>query len=144
MIREADIDDAPAILRMCRDFLHASGTAIPWNAAYAQQALAAALVDPMTAVILLDTGDGPRGVLVASAAMHPFGPVLVGQELVWWIDPAARRAEAARAMLDGFEAWAGDLGCSMICLSHLADDRVAALYRRRGFRALETHMVKAL
>lgn len=93
--------------------------------------------------IVYDVAGRAEGVLMAAATEHPFGPVWLARETVWWIDPAHRGSAAVR-MLDAYEAWAAAQGCQFVGMAGMGDDpAVAKLYQRRGYRVAETHYLKA-
>jgi hypothetical protein len=81
---------------------------------------------------------------MATASEHPFGPVWLARETVWWIDPAHRGSAAVR-MLSEYEAWAAEQGCLFVGMAGMGDDpAVGKLYQRRGYRRAETHYLKSL
>lgn len=85
-----------------------------------------------------------EGVLLAAAYRHPFGPVRVAKETLWWIDPA-HRGRAAIRMLDAYEDWARQSGCDFVGMAGMgADPAVGALYERRGYRPAEINYLKRL
>ncbi len=121
-----------------------TGFTFPFVAAYAARLFAAHLSTPDALCLVLDVDGVAQGVLMASAAEHPFGPVRLARETVWWIDPAHRGSAAVR-MLDAYEDWARDRDCSFIGMAGMGEDPdVGRLYRRRGYGVAETHFLKAL
>ena len=82
---------------------------------------------------------------MATASEHPFGPVWLARETLWWINPAYRGGTAAVRMLDAYEEWAALKGCLFVGMAGMGDDpAVAKLYRRRGYGHAETHYLKPL
>jgi GNAT superfamily N-acetyltransferase len=121
-----------------------TGFAFPFEPAYAARLFTAHLARPRACCIVHDVEGSAQGILMAVAFEHPFGPVLLAKETVWWIDPAHRGTAAIR-MLDAYEAWARDQGCVYAGMAGMgADPDVAKLYRRRGYRDAEVHFLKAL
>jgi GNAT superfamily N-acetyltransferase len=91
-----------------------------------------------------DVAGTAQGLLLAVAHEHPFGPVWLARETVWWIDPT-HRGRSAIAMLDAYEAWAKGKGCRFAGMAGMGDDPdVARLYLRRGYSAAEKHFLKRL
>lgn len=81
---------------------------------------------------------------MARSYEHEFGPVRLARETVWWIDPK-HRGRAAFRMLDAYEAWAADQGCSFVGMAGMGDDPVVrTLLERRGYRVAETHFLKGI
>ncbi|WP_196258561.1 GNAT family N-acetyltransferase [Pelagibacterium limicola] len=142
-VRQATALDRFAIVRLLRD-AHAAAPVVP-VAFSAPHALAIAdrhIGDP--SMLALVMGDQPQGVLLASAQDHPFGPARYAMETVWWVAPDAR-GRAAGAMLDAYEDWARGLGCAFCQMAALVSfPQAEILYRRRGYRAVETHFLKPL
>lgn len=69
-----------------------------------------------------------------------------GQELFWWIKPTAAPGTGGR-LLEAMEQAARDRGCSswaMIALDKLNPDKMARLYRLKGYRASEHSFIKRL
>lgn len=142
MIRRATRDDLPECLRMAREFSRAAG--LPADDDSMHQTLETLL----EAGGLFVTGEplhGMAGVLVYQAYYNRARTV--AQELFWWVDPAARKVGAGRALLAGIESHAkaeGAEALTMICLDDLDGERVAAFYRSEGYRPLERNFMKVL
>jgi hypothetical protein len=72
-----------------------------------------------------------------------FNPAkVVAAELFWWAPDGG-----GRELREAFEAWARQAGAFAVQFSGLADaqaERVAALYRRAGYRPVETGYLKEL
>lgn len=81
---------------------------------------------------------------MAVASEHPFGPVWLARETVWWIEPLYRGLSASR-MLQAYEDWAAEQNCDFVGMAGMGKDpEVARLYLRRGFKVAETHYLKAV
>lgn len=122
-----------------KDAHSAAGFAFPFSAPHAdmlfRQHLAGGLV--------LVCGEPVQGALMAVTFEHPFGAGRWAKETVWYIEPDAR-GRAAIQMLDAYEAWAREQGCTTIGMASLASNDVSRIYERRGYAPAETHFVKAL
>lgn len=101
--------------------------------------LAALIDNPRGYVAILDDG-AASGLLAGIAAPSIWAPVLVAEELIWWIAPR-RRGRFAGVMLDHFEAWAAAIGAGATGLSHTGKS-AAALYERRGYERAETKYLR--
>lgn len=154
MILHAEEDDRFAVLRLMRDSAMAAGLddgrgaagfRVPFDAAWAERLVLGHIRDPEQ-LCLLHVHDGEAaGLLMARSYMHPFGPVRIASETLWWLDPAARGGRAAYAMLGAYERWAAERGCAYAGMAGMgADPAVGPLYLRRGYRLAETHYLKAL
>lgn len=133
--------DRLSVVRLLRASHEAAGFAWPFRAAYAERLFLDHLADPDGCCIVL--GDRPVGVLMARAFEHPFGAGKWAKETVWFVD-AQHRGRGTLRMLDSYEAWARERGCTMIGMASLATHDVSAIYGRRGYAPAETHFVKAL
>lgn len=130
----AGFDDAGGLTGFC----------FPFRPPYAGRLFAAHLGQPDRLCLVLDDHGAAQGVLMAVAAEHPFGPVRLARETVWWIEPDYRGPSALRMLAD-YEAWAKGQGCDFVGMAGMgADPSVGRLYERRGFRPAEVHYLKAL
>ena len=153
MIRPATHKDRSRIVQLLADSrvgagfdtpAGATGFVFPFRADYAERLFLAHLRG-RTLAIVHDVDGIAQGVLMATAAEHPFGPVWLARETVWWIDPAHRGGTAAVRMLDAYETWAAAQGCRFVGMAGMGNDpAVASLYQRRGYVHAETHFLKAV
>lgn len=121
-----------------------TGFCVPFDPAYARRLFFAHLVGGRSCAIVHEVDGVIQGLLLAIASEHPFGPVWLARETVWWIDPG-HRGSAAPRMLDAYEIWAKGNGSVFSGMAGMGDDpAVAKLYLRRGYRVAETHYLKAL
>ncbi len=119
-----------------------TGFVFPFEAAYAARLFEHHLCAPKAYALVHEVDGIAQGLLLATAFEHPFGPVWLAKETVWWIQPA-HRGRAAILMLDAYEAWAAEQGCQFIGMAGMGEDPdVAKLYRRRGYKVAETHFLK--
>lgn len=139
MVRRATEADRLAVVRLLKESHAAAAQDWPFRAAYAERQVRGHMADGLVLVI----GEPAQGVLMAQVWDHPFGAGRWARETVWYIAPAARGRSALR-MLDAYEAWARERGCSRIHMASLASNDVSSLYERRGYAPAETHFLKAL
>jgi GNAT superfamily N-acetyltransferase len=122
----------------------ATGFHFEFDPAYAERLFTTHLLMPNMLCLVLDKDGAAQGVLMAVASGHPFGPVRLATETVWWIEPEYRGLSAVR-MLEAFEDWAREQDCDYSGMAGMgASPQVASLYQRRGYRAAELHFLKAL
>lgn len=154
MIRPALASDKARIVELLRDSRAGAqfdrtdgmtGFVFPFEPAYAERMFMRYLQSPRALCLVHDVEGIAQGILMVHAFQHDFGPVMVAQERVWWIDPAHRGGTAAPRMLDEYEKWAALQGCQFVGMAGMGDDPlVMKLYQRRGYRVAETHCLKAL
>lgn len=144
MIRPAVDSDRMRVLSMAKAFHAASGLNIPFSPAMADTLFRLSLQDDDRLCLILEDDGTARGVLAAFAGIHALAPIKVASEIVWWIDPAYRGRDALK-MLNAYELWASERGCSFVSMVGLgAYPAPATLYERRGYEPVECHYLKSL
>lgn len=138
-VRRATACDRIAIIRLLQDSHAAAGFTFPFSAPHADMLFR----QHMERGLVLVTGEPAQGVLMAMTFEHPFGAGKWAKETVWYIAPE-ERGRAALRMLDTYEAWAREQGCTTIGMASLASNDVSKIYERRGYAPAETHFVKAI
>lgn len=138
-VRRATPEDRLAVIRLLRESHAVAGFTFPFSAPHADALFRAHIKGGLVLVV----GSPAQGVLMAGAFDHPFGAGKCAKETVWYISPSAR-GRSALQMLDAYEAWAREQGCTTIGMASLATNDVSKLYERRGYAAAETHFVMAL
>lgn len=151
IIRRATESDKDRIVELLRDSrlgagfdspAGATGFQFDFSLGYAERLFWRYLRAPRALCLVNDVEGVAQGVLMAHAYEHEFGPVMIAQERVWWIDPH-HRGSAAMRMLYAYEQWAKELGCRFVGMAGMGEDpMVGELYRRRGYRVAETHYMK--
>lgn len=154
MIRQAVAKDKDRVVELLADsrmgagFDSASGLTgftFPFDRASAERLFLMHLQTARMYCSVYQARGRAEGVLMAVAYQHPFGPVWIAKETLWWIDPAHRGGSAAARMLDDYEKWTATQGCKFVGMAGMGDDpAVGELYRRRGYRVAETHYLKAV
>lgn len=145
MVRRATPNDLPALLEHAREMYRLSGMAgiADWSDDAMATTFNALMASSMGAVFVTEEGDRIVGMLVAGA--HPLyfaHDHLVAQEIGWHAEPGHGPGLKA-----AFEAWAREVGASSIIMGALESQRPAAvgrLYRRHGYRHMETNFIKGL
>lgn len=134
-IRQAVLADRFQMIRLGRKFLEASGEALPFDPAYAENTAKLYIGDDDRLALVMDAGAGPVGLLLAFVCWHELAPLRVAQERLWWIEPAYRGH--GRLMIDAYRAWAQERGADLFGLS-ARDERVGRLYGRLGLKPAES------
>ncbi len=142
-IRSARQDEVHSVLARAKDFYEVSGLPLPFDPVHASVAVSDFINDPNKLVLVLATETGVQGVLAATVSASPLFPVLVAQEVIWWITPAYR-GRAALEMIDDYCEWADAKGCAAVGMAGLNDHRVARLYRMAGFKLIENQFMRVL
>lgn len=138
-VRHATDADRLAVIRLLKDSHAAAGFTFPFSAPHADLLFRQHLDHGLVLVF----GQPAQGVLMAMTFDHPFGAGKWAKETVWYIAPEAR-GRSALHMLDAYETWAREQGCSAIGMASLASNDVSKIYERRGYAPAETHFVKSL
>jgi GNAT superfamily N-acetyltransferase len=87
------------------------------------------------------------GALIGVIADLAISDDTVAQELMLWIDPEHRNNRAALELLDTYVKWSEAMGCTFARLSsvdELMGSKVGILFRRKGFKAVETAYLKEI
>ena len=87
------------------------------------------------------------GAIAAVAMELPINDLICTQELMLWLDPEHRNGKTAPKLIDAYVEWAKGLGCDYARLSALdcvLDGRAGVLFKRKGFKPIETAYIKEL
>lgn len=87
------------------------------------------------------------GVIAGMAIELPVNDLIVSQELILWLDPEHRNGKTAPKLIDAYVEWSKKLGCDFVRLSALdvvLDGRAGVLFKRKGFKPIETAYIKEL
>lgn len=147
-IREATYLDLDELLRMGRAFHAATGVAdiVTLDEATLERTFVGLIDNPNSCLFVCEAETGLCGAVGALLYSHYMDAGhLTGQELFWWVDEGHRQGTGL-AMFDVLEQWAQRKGAKsfvMITLDALEPERVAALYKRRGYRPSERSYMRA-
>lgn len=152
MIRHGRLSDKARAVELLRDSQVGAefdkpdgmtGFYFPFVPEYAARLFLDYLSAPDRFCLVFDADGAAQGVLLAHTYGHPFGPVKIAQERLWWIDPAYR-GSAAGKMLDAYDEWWRGIGCAFGGMAGMGEDpRISAFYKRRGYIAAERNFLKA-
>lgn len=135
IVRAATLRDRFAMIRMAKAFLAESGLPLPCDPAHMEATGRRFIEDADKLALVMERDGRVLGMLLAGVATSALAPVKIADELVWWVEPAAR-GHGVR-LLRAYEAWARDQGARIVGM-HAPDDEVAELYRRRGYGRTDT------
>ena len=142
MIRPANDSDLAWILAEGKRFFDASGYGAVCT--YRPEDVAKTLL--RCQIVLVD--DQHRA--MAAAGLFPAfmdSQTLMAQELFWWVSPEHRGTGVAIELLEAMENAAKQLGARamlMLCIDRLDGNKVAGIYKRRGYRAAERLFMRKL
>lgn len=69
------------------------------------------------------------------------------QEMFWWVDPAHRKSRVGIGLLTAFEEWAAEKGAKTVQMGTVAKlnpEKLAAIYKKKGYQESETYWTKVL
>lgn len=85
------------------------------------------------------------GILGAIAYPDPNSGKMLATEMFWIVLPEYRGK--GLSLVQEYESWAHSKGCTRAIMVHMADsmpDKLKAVYKRNGYREMETHYIKEL
>ena len=85
------------------------------------------------------------GAIAGVVTELPINDLVVAQELMLWLDPSHRNGKTAPKLIDAYVNWAERKNCDFVRLSALdgvMDGRAGVLFKRKGFKAVETAYIK--
>lgn len=141
MIREATLDDIPALLEMGRAF--ADRCDLHSIAPYDETSMAATfrlLIEQDNGILLITDGGAAGGMVHPAYWNHAH---LTGQEFFWWVYPE-KRGQGVR-LFKALEQAAKDRGAgswAMITLDKVEPEKTGRFYERCGYRKSEHSFIK--
>lgn len=97
--------------------------------------------DKVIFYVILD--DTPLGFLAGAATPFLLGLDTIATEFAWWVAPEYRLNGVGKILIEAFEIWAKEVGCSMISLSSM-DKETGKIYTERGYTPREFTYVKII
>ena len=151
-IRPAIPSDLPKIMQMLRNFYDAScyGGVVDFCERSCADTIAELARSPKHIVLVGEVGGDVVSMAAAVSMPHwANAKQLVAQEMFWWCEPSARGSGIALRLLGGLEAWARSMHCHSFCVAstatnELKPDKLATLYKRRGFVPQDIFYAKRL
>lgn len=146
MIREATLDDVPALVEIGREFYDLTKIG---DIEFCEDSVG-------TMIQTLITGElstvfvNEELTATIGGMLYPFWvntAYLAGNELFWWVSEQGRGGSAGRELWTTLEKWAKTEGCTlfqMMCLEGFEPSRISKMYQRRGYVPLEHVFTKVL
>jgi GNAT superfamily N-acetyltransferase len=154
MIRPATMADKVRVITLLKDSREGagfdrpdglSGFVFPYDPAYAARLFDYHTTARHTCCFVHEVAGVAQGALMGIAIEHPYGPVWLSKDTMWWIDPAHRGGSTAPRMLDAYETWSRGEGCKYAGVAGMGEDpNIDRLMRRRGYKPAELHYLKVL
>lgn len=146
MIREATIEDIPAVLVLLEHFWRDIGPDViaQFDGPLIADKIGRLIESDSGLILLSESGLSGAG-FVASEAL--WSSDIYAQELFWWVHPSERGGGLGKAMRVAGEEWGQSLGAHsmvMIALTGSSPNRLHSVYSKAGYKKTETHYMKAL
>lgn len=141
MIRMAQVEDIKNLVSTAKSFALESQY-IDFDENYWMQSWETLVLSSHAVIFMTDDGHGMLGGLVYPDISSG---KLCAVEAFWYVMPHARGNGVL--LMEAFESWALNLGCKRVIMVHLSDvmpDKVKSIYKRKGYKEMETHYVKEL
>lgn len=150
VVRPAEPDDLPALMRMTEQFHAASpcATYIPFCPASMAGTLHHLAVGDDCCLLVGEIDAEVQGVIAGVASPHYVNAAhKTTHELFWWVDPAARHTRMGLRLLQAFEDWARSVGAGTLFMASTATlepEKLARFYQRKGYGAVDVNYAKNL
>ena len=139
------LDTVIAIRQFCKEVPHPAWAKFDVN--MVSSLVTQLIQEDIGFVKLVVKDDEIVGTLIGCVTGLPINSLVFAQELMFWLDPNHRNGKTAPKLIDAYVEWAETKGCNFIRLSTLddvLDSRVGVLFRRKGFKPIETAYVKEI
>lgn len=144
MIRLARCGDAPVLAALGVEFISAQhyGRFLTADAGAIQAHMHMVISGERSAIIVAEVSEQIVGMIGLQVVAHPLSGETTAAELFWFVR-AGHRDGTGRALMKAAEVWARERSAVKFQMT-APDHRVAKLYERRGFEAVETTYQKEL
>lgn len=147
-IRQATETDVIDLAILGKQFVKESqNELLGWDTKKVYDSLFDAIQREDFGIFVLCNGDEVVGMLIGFVAPCFFSKVIQAAEIAWYVDPDHRGSRKVLEMLDLYEEWAENHGAvvaNLVNLNVLKADKVAKIYKRKGYRPVENTFVKEL
>lgn len=146
MLRLGTSADVDIVYTMCRNFYHQADLTFELDEQHGKQFLHTHITGPESLTLIWEKASQPAGCLIAIAPLHPFFPVRIANELVWWMEPNSRGSGSLK-MFQAFEYWAKEIKkCQAISVTSTSstDPTLEKYYQRKGYSLRESTWTKEL
>ena len=143
---ETDVlDIVLAVKQFCKEVPHPAWGRFDSNKV---KDLVSSLIDSEAGFVKIVTIDEEVvGALIAAATPVPINSFIFAQELMFWLDSDHRNGKTSPKLIDAYVEWSKAVGCDFVRLStldELLDSRVGVIFKRKGFKPIETAYIKEL
>jgi hypothetical protein len=144
MIRAAEINDLPNLLRMSESFFNVSGYAelTTFNVADSEELLIRLI---KLGTILTDGKNAMLGFVIFPLFMNK--QTIMSQELFWWVDKEIRGTTAGIKLLKMAEKISKESGATvmnMLSIEDLDGEKVNKMYSKLGYKRKEQSYMRVL
>lgn len=147
-IRVANEDDLSDIYILGKQFAKESGNGfLGWNSTKVKASLEDVIAREDFGAFVLCKGENVVGMFICFATPCFFSDKIQAVEIAWYVEPEHRGSRKAVEMLNWFEEWGKHMGAvcvNMVNLDMLNPEKVAKMYKKRGYRIAENTFVKEL
>lgn len=142
MIRKATTEDTELIHELAIQFAENSAYR-NYYSPYKLHELILSILDGYAhnSVIFID--EETKSMLAGCTSPFLLGEGLIANELAWWVSPEHRSSGIGKRLVEEFENWAKDQGCSFISMSCL-DDKLGNFYEKQNYKLFERAYFKVL
>ena len=149
MIRKAIEDDILSIAHLGRAFVEAAWEGVAeYNVMNTIEWLEEFILLPHTALFVAEVEGEIVGMIAGIVFPFYFNKShLNAQELFWWVSPPNRKSRVGIDLLKAFEEWAVKKGAKTIQMGTVAKinpEKLAAVYKKKGYQESETYWTKVL
>lgn len=145
MVREATLDDVPQLVEMGVRFITETSyvSHVPVRREQIEER-AARFVEGPNSVVFVHERDGVvNGMIAMFGTPHLWSGEIIAAEMVWWVEPEARRGLAGARLLRAAEQWALDIDAVRLVMI-APNSRMEEFYERAGFEKVEVSYEKVL
>lgn len=143
LLKHATMEDYKTVLSMVWTYACNSPYKDKVNALVVDTLVKSFLEEKDKVVFYVMDDDIPLGFLAGAAIPFMLGLDTIATEFAWWVDPEFRLNGVGSVLLEAFEIWAKEVGCSMISLSSM-DKETGKIYTDRGYTPREFTYLKVL
>ena len=142
-LKQATIEDNDNVLAMVKEYAYTSPYKDKVNKEALELLVKEFLVEKDKVVFYVVQDNLPIGFLAGAAVPFMLGLDTVATEFAWWVHPDFRLNGVGSLLIEAFENWAKEVGCSMISLSSM-DEATGEVYIKRGYSLKEHTYLKVL
>lgn len=146
MVRDGNIEDLPAVVKMAREFWKQTRYDEVFDADYVEFMASMAIEHGLLAILEVD-GVVEGFTAGLKAPLLACANVLNGTEIAWWVNPSARKGRNGIALMQHIEKMAKAQGVkywNMIVMESCQPEVGAAIYERLGYEKSETSYTRIL